>query len=141
MPRIAIVGSRHFPNRDVVIEFINALPSDVEIMSGGAIGVDNWSAEAAKAVGLRVQVFHADWDRHGRKAGPIRNAEIVANADRVVAFWDTRSRGTLNTVIQAISRCLPVEVFGPDGVGVPLEDVLKAARERGVLAAMEAATG
>jgi hypothetical protein len=56
-------------------------------------------------------VYQANWDRLGRKAGPLRNAHIVANADRVVAFWDGKSRGTLNTVVQADRAGLPIEVF------------------------------
>jgi len=42
---------------------------------------------------LAVDVVHADWDAHGRRAGPIRNAEVVARSDRLVAFWNGKSRG------------------------------------------------
>lgn len=60
------------------------------------------SEELPQARGLELMVFPADWDRYERKAGPLRSAEIVAAANRVVAFWNGRSRGTLNTGMQAV---------------------------------------
>lgn len=52
-----------------------------------------------------------------RKAGPLRNVQIVAAADRVVAFWNSRTRETLNTVVRALSARKDVAIFGPDGTG------------------------
>ena len=137
--RTAIVGSRSYPRSDVVEAFVAALPAGTVVVSGSAPGVDSIAEHAAKARGLEVTVFPADWDRHGRKAGPIRNAEIVAGADRVVAFWDGRSRGTLNTVVQAVRAGRPVEVFDAEGQPVPIEVALRAAEERGVMAGINAA--
>ncbi len=76
----------------------------------------------------------ADWDRLGRKAGPIRNAQIVFNADRVVAFWDGKSRGTLNTVVQADRAGLPVELYDSNGGRVPIGLWREAAARLGVVA-------
>ena len=95
------------------------LPVGTVVVSGGARGVDSIAEVAARDRGLEVVVFQAGWDRLGRKAGPIRNAKIVANADRVVAFWDGSSRGTLNTLGQALRAGLPVEVFDSEGQRVP----------------------
>jgi YspA, cpYpsA-related SLOG family len=115
LQRIAIVGSRNYPRQDLVEQFVAAMPAGTIVVSGGARGVDRFAEEAAKRLGLEVRVFRADWDRLGAKAGPIRNSEIVANADRVVAFWNGKSRGTLDTVGKAVAAGLPVEVFGLDG--------------------------
>jgi hypothetical protein len=119
--RIAIVGSRDFPRRDLVEQFVGALPAGSIVVSGGARGVDSFAEEAARRRGLEVRVLRADWDRLGAKAGPIRNSELVANADRVVAFWDGKSRGTLDTVGKALAAGLPVEVYGVDGEPVPAD--------------------
>ena len=50
---------------------------ETAVVSGGAEGVDSWSVEIGNALGLKTIVFQADWERYGRKAGPIRNAEIA----------------------------------------------------------------
>lgn len=133
--KIAVVGSRHFSSKDVVARYIAALPTGTVVISGGAVGVDTWAIEAAQASGLATQVFQADWDNLGRRAGPIRNAEIVAAADEIVAFWDGKSRGTLNTVVQASRSGKPVKVFGPQANEIPLAEVVEIARQRGVIAA------
>jgi len=121
--RIAIVGSREFPSPAPIEAFVATLPAGTVIVSGGARGVDTWAAEAGRAHGLEVVEFLADWERHGRAAGPIRNAEIVRQCDRVVAFWDGKSHGTLNTAAQAIDAGKPVEIRDMAGTIIPLADV------------------
>lgn len=137
--RVAIVGSRDFPDASIVRLWVDGLSSDTTVISGGARGIDAWAVEAATARGLPVVEIKAQWATLGRKAGPIRNAEIVACASRVVAFWNGRSRGTLNTVILAVEAGLPVTVLDAEGSTLSLESVLHAARERGVYTAIEKA--
>jgi hypothetical protein len=115
------------------------LPSDTVVVSWGAPGVDSFAEVAAKARGLETLIFAADWEGLGRRAGPIRNERIVTRADRVVAFWDGASRGTLNTVLLAQRAGLPVEIRDGEGEPVALDHALRVAEERGVLAAIEAA--
>jgi hypothetical protein len=52
------------------------------VISGGACGVDQTAVEVAKGRGLKTVVFQADWQKHGREVGPMRNVEIVAHAKR-----------------------------------------------------------
>jgi predicted Rossmann fold nucleotide-binding protein DprA/Smf involved in DNA uptake len=137
--RIAIIGSRRFPSAQVVKAFVAKLPDDSVVVSGGAAGVDTWAEEAARDRGLQTLVLHADWDGLGREAGPIRNAEIIANADTVVAFWDGKSRGTLNTLVQAREAGLPITILDPNGAAIPIETVMQAAEASGVLASIERA--
>lgn len=113
--KIAFVGSRDFPNEHLITEVMFGLPVDTVVVSGGAPGVDTWAKEAAETFGLRTKIFPADWEKHGKAAGPIRNAEIVAFSDRVVAFWDGKSRGTLDTIKKARAAGKPVVIFRPDG--------------------------
>jgi hypothetical protein len=46
-------------------------------------------------------VFEADWNKHGKRAGFIRNTDIVMESDMIVAFWDGKSRGTADTIAKA----------------------------------------
>ena len=58
------------------------------------------------ANGVVVEEFKADWDKFGRAAGPIRNAQMLREGkpDLVVAF--PGGRGTANMVAQAKARAL-----------------------------------
>jgi hypothetical protein len=137
--RIGIVGSRHFPSREVVQSFLRSLAQDTVIVSGGAEGVDSWSVEIGRLLGMKTRVFEADWRRHGRKAGPIRNGEIVRNIDELVAFWDGESRGTLNTIALATEAGLPMRIFDQAGNILPKQGVLEQANLRGVIAGIKRA--
>ena len=65
--------------------------------------------------------------------------EIVDNCDRVIAFWDGESRGTLNTVVRALDAGLPVTVCGSDGTELPLDAVVECAEKTGVTEALRRA--
>jgi hypothetical protein len=59
--------------------------------------------------------FPADWDTHGRKAGPIRNQRMLDDGkpDLVLAFVDKpleKSRGTADMVRRAHKADVPVYV-------------------------------
>jgi len=137
--RIAIVGSRAFQNCDVVSGFVGRLPKGSIVISGGAKGVDSWAAKAAREAGLETLVLEADWERHGRSAGPIRNHEIVKRSDEVAAFWDGSSRGTLNTVALAVRESIPVRVYGAKGEALDLAEVMAVATAKGIVATLERA--
>lgn len=137
--RVAIVGSRSYRRADLVEAAVAALPPDAVVISGGAPGVDTIAERAARVRGLEVTILAANWKLHGRKAGPLRNADIVTRANRVVAFWNGKSRGTLNTVVQAVRAGLPTEVVDAEGRPVPIDDVIRIAAERGIAASIDAA--
>ena len=99
--KVAIVGSRDYPLPRLVREFVAGLPDGSTVVSGGARGVDGIAEEAARVRGLPVVVIPALWEEHGRRAGVLRNQDIVDLADVVYAFWDGRSRGTADTIRRA----------------------------------------
>ena len=111
---VAIVGSRKYPNLPLVRDFVRMLPKGVDIISGGAKGVDQTAEFSARHYGHPVTVFAADWERWGKSAGFIRNQEIVDSADFVVAFWDGESKGTHHTVSLAKKGHVPHFIFGPE---------------------------
>ena len=96
-----MVGSRDYPDLDEVREFIRPLSKDTVIVTGGARGVDRAAEEEAKAQGLRIKVHKAEWWKHGKSAGFIRNQEIVNDCDKLQAFWDGESPGTRGTIALA----------------------------------------
>jgi len=113
--RVAIVGSRGYSNLEAVRAYVRSLPKDTVVVSGGAAGVDITAEITAKDCGLAVVVWPADWARYGRRAGLLRNIQVVENCDRVVAFWDGKSRGTAHSIDLARKAGKPVEVVGSLG--------------------------
>lgn len=101
--RVAIVGSRTWTDEATIRRYVDKLPATATVVSGGSPGVDTMAEHAARARGLRVRVFRADWKRHGRGAGMVRNSKIIANADIVLAFWDGQSRGTKDSIDKAMA--------------------------------------
>lgn len=116
--KIGIVGSRDFPCLDLVVAYVKSLPSDTVVVSGGARGVDGAAANAARDAGLVVVEYLPDWSK-GRQAGLERNTLIVEQSDRVVAFWDGKSRGTLDTIRKANRAGKPGDVILADGTHKP----------------------
>jgi len=110
--RVAIVGSRTYPCPHRVYDFVDSLPVDTVVVSGGAPGVDTWAENAAWRRGLARTIHVADWEKHGHGAGLRRNSSIVTDADRLVAFWDGKSPGTADTIRKARAIGIPVEVIG-----------------------------
>ena len=92
--RIAVVGSR-----TLTIENIDAyIPECDEIVSGGAKGVDACAEEYARRNGIKFTVFLPNYEKYGKAAPIRRNEEIVAYADKIIAFWDGVSKGTMSTI-------------------------------------------
>jgi hypothetical protein len=89
---------------------IETLPPGTIIVHGAARGADQMAARIASRCGFATEPHPADWDRHGKAAGAIRNLEMLdSGIDRVLAFWDGNSRGTLHTITEAHRRGVPVE--------------------------------
>jgi len=112
---VAVVGSRDYPDREAVGRYMGEIALtawDSVIVSGGAKGPDSWAVADAEELGLHAEVFLADWPTHGKAAGFMRNTQIVERCDRVVAFWDGKSRGTLDTIQKAVKAGKPVLILG-----------------------------
>lgn len=62
-------------------------PTITVVHGACAIGADALADGFARAWGVRVESHPADWERHGKRAGYVRNAEMVAlGADVCLAF-------------------------------------------------------
>lgn len=85
--------------------------ADITVISGDASGADKLGAEWADFHGLEVRHMPADWDQHGRAAGPIRNAKMAEIGDVLLAFWDGKSKGTKNMIENALRKGLEVHVW------------------------------
>lgn len=112
--KVLCCGSRHFADPFRASLAIDARIAELplcEIIHGGAQGADTMAAAAGTRHGHPVTMFAADWETHGKRAGVIRNLEMLAQRpDLVLAFWDRESRGTLHTITEAQKRQIAVEI-------------------------------
>ncbi len=71
-------------------------PEEITLIHGTAAGADTWSGWIAKEYMMKVREFPANW-KIGRRAGPIRNDQMLAERPDFVAGFHRnilRSRGT-----------------------------------------------
>lgn len=78
-----------------------------EVVTGGAKGADSLGERWAKDRNIPCRVFLPDWKVYGRKAGLLRNLDIIKNCDVVVAFWDGKSKGTQHSLKEAGKLGIP----------------------------------
>ena len=106
------MGSRHFADLDRVESYVESLPRDARIVTGGASGVDAAATRAARRHGLPVQVLGASFEEARNVAvAQARNQKLVDQCDVLVAFWDGSSTGTRGTVDRALDSGREVHVF------------------------------
>jgi hypothetical protein len=85
--KVIIAGGRDYTFTDKDIAFLDKVaPAIHEVVSGGATGADHCGEEWAKKHGIPVKVFPADWNTHGKAAGPLRNRQMAEYAGGVILF-------------------------------------------------------
>jgi hypothetical protein len=113
--RLQVKGRAEFDESillwDSIYTRLRRLPPQTEVIHGGAQGVDVLCGKAAAVLGLAVTVYPADWETHGKRAGVLRNLQMLDQwPNLVLAWWDGKSKGTLHTITRAQMLKIPVEV-------------------------------
>ena len=93
MKAVLVTGGRDYDRfLTVCRELDDASPDDTNLdllIHGGASGADSLAARWAKTHNIPEARFPADWSRHGKAAGPLRNTQMVRLAYSLeVAGWD-----------------------------------------------------
>lgn len=109
--KVAFVGSRSWPWAKMVVDEVIKLEKHDIVVSGGAHGVDTFAENAARKLGHEVIVYEPDWKAHGRKAGFLRNMDIVKEANRMIAFSYENSKGTQHSINLAKKKGIPVKLI------------------------------
>lgn len=115
--RLLITGSRSWVDRDAIERSLMRWYLDVGsradeapvLVSGGCpTGADRMAEEAWTRQGLPLERHLADWDAHGKRAGFVRNAEMVKlGADACIAFIYDNSKGASMTADLAEKAGIP----------------------------------
>jgi predicted Rossmann fold nucleotide-binding protein DprA/Smf involved in DNA uptake len=112
MSKLAVIGSRTY-DEGMVEDYLtehDVMSNYSCIVSGGAIGADRAGVEFARRWGMKEIVHLPDWDKLGKSAAFVRNRLIAEDADRCIAFWDGKSKGTLHTINILLGMGKPVTV-------------------------------
>lgn len=120
--RILITGDRNWRDGVRVYRALEQwlgqhLFDPITIISGDARGADTYADVCAQLLGYDVERYPANWEEHGRSAGPRRNQQMLdSGVDRCIAFHDdlAASKGTRDMVERVERAGLPVEVIGND---------------------------
>ena len=97
--KTVIAGSRKIKDYSELLTAILHCSFDItEVVCGMAVGVDQMGEKWARVNNLPVKEMPADWNKHGKPAGPIRNRQMSLYADCAIILWDGKSTGTLNMI-------------------------------------------
>ena len=115
--RCIVCGGRDFNKSDLLDRalnyYLNKYPR-VEIVSGHARGADALGETYAICHNRPCRTFPADWNKYGKRAGYIRNKQMLDYAVQetpfVIAFWDGKSRGTKMMIDLAVEAGVAVRV-------------------------------
>lgn len=124
---VIITGCRGWSDEETIRlvlwgEMMDATGTFVVFHGGCPTGADAIAAKWCKATeDTECIAVEADWQAHGKAAGPIRNRRMIMLAMeraalhpeselRVFAFWDGRSRGTWNCLTEAVKAGVCVNI-------------------------------
>lgn len=113
MFKVIVAGSREFDDYPLLkkkLDFFLQNREEIEIISGCARGADRLGERYAKEKGLWLRKFPADWEKHGKKAGYLRNEQMAKYADVAVVFWDGKSYGTKHMIDLCEKMVIPCRV-------------------------------
>ena len=121
--RILITGSRNWDKYSIIEKAILGTIKDagvdpyyVVIVEGGAMGADTLAKRVADDHGIRYEEHRADWSRLGKRAGHVRNFNMVKEGANVcLAFPLADSKGTWHCASIAHRVGMPVYVYDPTG--------------------------
>lgn len=117
--KIGIVGSRKFPQLNLVKWFVDELPKGCIVVSGGARGVDTAAVQAAKSRGLETIVHLPDLSGCKERIDYTRryyarNQLIADDVSFLVAFTEKDRGGTWDTIKRVRQLKKPVKVIRPN---------------------------
>ena len=98
--KVGVIGSSTFNDYEKLKEVLNKLNISL-LVSGGANGADKLGERYANENNIPTKIFLPDWEKYGKRAGFIRNSDIINESELVVAFWDGFSKGCEDSLKKA----------------------------------------
>lgn len=115
--RILVTGSRDWDDFEAIVDAVvyelGPDPHESTLVSGACpTGADALCEQVARDLGATVELHPAEWDIHGKRAGFVRNRQMVElGADVCLAFIKNDSLGASMTARLAEEAGIPVKRF------------------------------
>ena len=124
--RVVVAGGRRYADKAALYRWLDHFLRDrvaegwtIVIIHGNCRRIDpETKAELPTADQLARQYaydrgydqvpFTAQWTKFGKRAGPLRNAEMAEYGHVLIAFWNKKSDGTKNMITLARLKGLPI---------------------------------
>ncbi len=112
--RVIVTGNRDWTDEAAIFMALAGLPLISTVVHGACeTGADAIADDIARAMGHVPELHPADWNAHGKAAGPIRNAHMVSlGAEACFAFGalerNGKRTGTGDCVAKAKRAGIPV---------------------------------
>jgi hypothetical protein len=114
--RLLVCGGRNFSDEDSLAlwmrEAVAVLgverPEDMLVIHGGARGADSVAGRIAAGSKVPVQVYPADWNQYGRRAGFLRNKQMLDEGRPDLVLAAPGGVGTAMMVKIALAAGVPV---------------------------------
>lgn len=116
--RVLVCGGRNYSDWLTVYSALDKLyvEEDVScVIHGAAPGADSLAAKWAEIHKIPQLSCPADWDAHGKAAGPIRNQLMLQDGKPDVVLAFPGGRGTADMVGKAkVAKVRVIEVLAPE---------------------------
>lgn len=116
--RILVCGGRDYDDAERLVKELDIIvaeyvPKDARLVliHGGAHGADAIAESWAEWHNLDIMAFPADWDRYGRAAGVIRNAQMLEEGQPDLVVAAPGGTCTANMVRQAQAAGIPTIIL------------------------------
>ncbi len=113
--KVVISGGRNIEDYQLLVQAVKESGFTITcIVHGDATGADRLGKRYAVEYGIPQEVFPADWNKHGKAAGPIRNSEMINHVKDeqagFISLWDGKSRGSWDCIRKAYEAGLSIYV-------------------------------
>lgn len=114
--RVVVYGSRNYYNYDEAKRYIDFCISKIRykytlvFVSGGCRGADSLGERYARENGFELEIYNAEWEIYGNRAGPLRNKIMAETGDYFICFWDGNSKGTANMIYFVNLQNKPIKI-------------------------------
>jgi hypothetical protein len=99
---IGVTGGRDYKDQAHVWQVLDNIyhtNSNINIIVGDATGVDDFARKWAIERKVPVFIYHANWEMHGRSAGPIRNKRMLDHGlDLLLSFKGGRGTAHMTRI-------------------------------------------
>lgn len=102
MKDVIVTGGRDYNDNETIKNILDLFDIGL-LIQGGANGADRGAAMYASVNSIPYITVKADWDKHGKAAGPIRNREMLLKYPNAIVIAFPGGKGTDDCVRQAVA--------------------------------------